>query len=614
MIIFKDIDNNDNHCLMRDKFIAGFIFLITWTYLWIRAGTVPLCHDEACTFFSYVQIGEFWPFRSFPDANNHLLNSFLSYLSYTALGSGKIALRLPNLLAWPLYFFSVYFLSGRIRHRYLRWILFLSLILAHNFLEFFGLCRGYGLSFGLLAMSLLSLAKSLENRKMVNCLLTVMMVALAVSANLTLMYTAIFVMLLLITVIVTGKITRRIKVVRILAVMLTGGLPVLFFAAWLFYLRKEGLLYYHSVQGFFDATPGTLGILLSGFNNSLAGGVLSILFLVVLLFVFLDFRKHCQFNAFFQHSMFFSFLLAANIAAIILGHVLLGVHYPEDRTALFLFPFLLLSLVFHLDKLGTGPFRKVFFSVAAILLFFPLHFLFSVNFCRSSQWSEEGIPQRFYDTIREQARNCGSQPAIGGYMLRRFCWGYMNYRNGGDLPMIKTSAYPEMTADYQLVHLKKDIPWHSFYDEIDYDKCSGLSLLKRKQLLLREKIELNLPQPISPGIINDEFFSLLETPVESLKTASLYIEIEGNISAEASPFQAVLVASVTDSAGNTANYEAIDLNWLRDHWSRNTASLKQGILLTRLPLKSAKLTVYIFNKKRTPFAIWDCSVSLYSLK
>ena len=83
-------------------YVGLFVFL--WGYLWLRAIYTQLTHDETATFFRYIQPGLFMPYAHELSANNHILNSILSYFFYSVFGVSPMVLRLANLLAFPLYF------------------------------------------------------------------------------------------------------------------------------------------------------------------------------------------------------------------------------------------------------------------------------------------------------------------------------------------------------------------------------------------------------------------------------------------------------------------------------------------------------------------------------
>ena len=91
--------------ILSDKKIFLLLSLLIWIYLWLRAFFIPITYDEAATFYHYIHFGRFLPFIAHWDANNHFLNSALSIISYRLLGSSELALRLPNLIFAPLFFY-----------------------------------------------------------------------------------------------------------------------------------------------------------------------------------------------------------------------------------------------------------------------------------------------------------------------------------------------------------------------------------------------------------------------------------------------------------------------------------------------------------------------------
>lgn len=82
----------------------GFSILLV-IYAALRAWSVPVVYDEVFTFTHYVITGGFQPFYSLLDANNHVVNSGLTHMSFLVFGDSKLALRLPNLLALLIYLF-----------------------------------------------------------------------------------------------------------------------------------------------------------------------------------------------------------------------------------------------------------------------------------------------------------------------------------------------------------------------------------------------------------------------------------------------------------------------------------------------------------------------------
>ena len=109
----------------RLVFILLFIFLLV--YLILRATLIPMVHDETMTFFHYVHSQRFIPYFSDWDANNHILNSFLSCISDLIFGSTPLALRLPNVLSFIVFTYFIVLISDELKNKLLRNVFVLTL-------------------------------------------------------------------------------------------------------------------------------------------------------------------------------------------------------------------------------------------------------------------------------------------------------------------------------------------------------------------------------------------------------------------------------------------------------------------------------------------------------
>ena len=109
----------------------------------LKAIFIPFGFDESATFFHYVSFWRVLPFISDWDANNHYLNSLLTLIFSGLFGESNLALRLANVLAFPVYLWFAYLISLKISHLVLR-ISFISILyLSLGFIDFFCLSRGY---------------------------------------------------------------------------------------------------------------------------------------------------------------------------------------------------------------------------------------------------------------------------------------------------------------------------------------------------------------------------------------------------------------------------------------------------------------------------------------
>jgi hypothetical protein len=135
-------------------FLAGFC-----TY---RAVTQSITYDEACTYIQFVR-GSWWNAVTQYSANNHVLFTLLAKLSTDTLGVTELTLRLPTLLGAGLYVTSAFALCRRLAEdRIVAGLASAALTLNPFVLDFLVAARGYGLALGFLLMALVLLARALE--------------------------------------------------------------------------------------------------------------------------------------------------------------------------------------------------------------------------------------------------------------------------------------------------------------------------------------------------------------------------------------------------------------------------------------------------------------------
>ena len=120
----------------------------------LRAVRVPFTIDEASTYLNYLSSNVLAVF-DLNSANNHFLNTLLAKLAYMLGGSSEFVLRIPNLLGYLIYLlFSFRILDRFVKNKVIVICGYLLLNLNPYVLDFFSLCRGYGLSLGFLMAAL----------------------------------------------------------------------------------------------------------------------------------------------------------------------------------------------------------------------------------------------------------------------------------------------------------------------------------------------------------------------------------------------------------------------------------------------------------------------------
>lgn len=590
------------------------LFFLIWLYLWLRAFYVPLIYDEIATFYHYVHVGKFIPFYAHWDANNHIINSLLSYLSYSLFGSSGLALRLSNLIFVPLFFYFIYKISKELSDKILQWVFILSICCAHNFIEFFALSRGYGISMTLIFGSVWYLINVIKTNRLKHYLLCLISLILAVISNLTLLNSAIIIIgILIINIIYNYKSDSFYKSLKLSAsILLLGVLPVIMFAKLLFVMREKELLYYGTTEGFWQLSVKTLIKLITGMNANVIGYFVIFFFLILcLIFIYLFIQKP-NLKFFLNSNFAFMYLLLGNIFAVILLCKLFNINYPEDRTGLYFLPFFIGSICFMTDQLKRKFNHKIITFIVLPLLFFPIHFIYNLNLSFSSHENHR-IPERFYEKVKAYYIPGETPPTVGGYRGRLMCWSYWNFKDGGNLCKIYSSDFPGLVEDFQIGILNQNPIWLEYYDSIDYDKYSNFHLLKRKHFL--ENLFICGKSGITTnGEIKNEYFNLFEIKADTLAGKYLYLGYDLTIFSKQKPFKAWIVIAVSNKEQENLRYEFIALDWLRTKWEGKQSNFINGMLVHELPEDAYSIMTYLWNVNKVPYLIKNGKCSLYEIK
>ena len=592
------------------------IFLGLFTYLVLRGIHVQMLHDSIATFFRYVFINKFLPYHSEWSANNHYLNSLLMWISFKLFGSSALALKLPNILTFPIYVFFVYKIAGSIKNQYLHWGFFICMLFAHNYFEFFGTGRGYGMSMAFLTGGIWFTMQAAQSQKTKHFILAFTFLILASYANLTIMNSFIVLTGILgISIILNiGKQKTSNQFKNFASILIFALVPIFLLIKLLFALQDKGELYYGEPEGFFQVSVKSLSRLLTGFESTIFPYfALAFFIFIVIIYFYIAFRnKEIKniINRIADPKWVFFFLLTGNIIAYFLEQKLFGIDYPEDRTGLFFYPFFIGTIFFGLAQI---KFNKSWYSLLPVLpfLFFPIHFIANANLSWSSL-ENHAIPERFFNTIAEDYEPGHYPPTLEGYHTRTMRWNYMNLRNKPELSIVSFESYPSMDADYQIVWPEENPTWSKYYNSIDTETNSKLQLLKRKKELAR-KLCLKKSNISSDKNTTNEYFELYRGNIDSLSGNSLYVGFELNLKTFESPFHGWIVTSIADKDNNNLRYEYIPLYWFRSEWRDNGNPFINGLLIHSLPEEASTIVTYIWNIGGKPFTVKNSTFEIFKL-
>lgn len=407
-----------------------------FVFVLIRALAIPCTFDEGVTYVHFLRSPVAvilsprpGPLFHLPSANNHLLNTLLAKAAAGVAGSSMAALRIPNVLAFPSYALFSWLVLRRLAPPAVALAGFAALLGNLFVLDFFSLCRGYGLALGLLApgvwFALAALdagpGRSGKAAGAVICLSLAMLASFPLLAPLAVVAAGIPAFRIarkrrgaetswdgLGEEIVPGAIT--------LAAALAIGIP------YLAVLSGAGELYYGGSRGLFaDTVRSLVKESLAGSPSVhriapwLAAAVAAGWAAATLLALFVAVRRRGDPRAVPLAAC--AALLGGTLLLTLLAHGILGSNYPISRTAISLVPLFSFLLFGAIGWIARSPIRllRVAASVfaAAIAAASVLHFAAQANLRPPRSWDfDMDTPAMLDDLARVPARR---EPIRLGY-------------------------------------------------------------------------------------------------------------------------------------------------------------------------------------------------------
>ena len=569
---------------------------------------MPITIDEAATFFHYIHLGKFWPGIAHWDANNHVLNSLLSWLSYSAFGNSELAIRLPNVLAGVLYFYYAYKLSFQVSNKRLRWSLFLALACSRFVIEFFALTRGYGMSMAFMMVGVFYLYRWMKDGTSSSVLLGVIAIQVATLANLS---------VLLVNLLFLGWIIYWLLVTRpsfkpaFLLVFVIQLSCLYWFTDLSFELKERGLLYYGEGTGFWEVTVTSItdyGFAPWGAQVRL---ILPLVLLILLLSVGMVIARSFKSKTLRVPESFFIYLFAGGVAANIALHVLFEVNYPEDRVALHYLVLLPCAMVFAIDgfskesKLGGVLSHATF----AFLLLFPFNLALNLNTSYSVLWERDASVKAFYDVLLREKEASSEEPTVVGYRMRSLPFNYYNFLNQAALSPIQSSGYRSNEADFQVAYLGVEADW-SDYDTLLHHITSDLYLMRRKTSLERKLI---YAKSVEGGEETEaEYIQWFGADIDSLRGKDLLWTVEIEMPKIEEPFQGWVSATVIDTLENQIIQEKIVLDWLKTSWQKGD-KFRYQMAVSNIPNSAKHMKLFFWNINKSPIQLGPVEIKLSQL-
>ncbi len=356
----------------------AMVFELFFLVVLYKAFQVPITHDEAYTALIYPKYS-YWQLMMYPSSytNNHILNTLLVKLLISMFGLEQWLVRLPNILAFLVYTLAVFRITRSVTRRdsplfLLGAVLFLC---SSYFLDFFSLCRGYGLSNSFCALSISFLLTGAKQGKTRDLWLAFLFGLLASYANFSslIFWVSVTAMVFFYLFWSFRDSIRKLALhLALLAVSCIGyGLLIL---SPILKMQQDNMFRFFSAANFYSDTMLNLAhhIRTGDFSITWADHLIAVLLigavLTNVLYILFRFMKAHRDPEWFRQPAFITGMaVLLTVLVNVLQHILLKTPYLSGRIGLFYFPLFISALVAFLGTFMPLK-RQAIAGMASILV------------------------------------------------------------------------------------------------------------------------------------------------------------------------------------------------------------------------------------------------------
>ncbi len=594
---------------LNNKFNILFfsVALISFVIVVLRAKMTPFTHDETATFYYFIQSGHYMPFYAHVDTNNHILNSVLTHVCYILMGSSKFVLRIPNLIFFLFLILGTFRISKHLRSDFAKVFLTFGFLISYNWLTFFSVSRGYGISFASFIMAAGFVLDYLKTNQIKYVVYFCFWMQLAMAASLIMM--PVFCLLLGLVSAHQLLNSKFFTISNILNLLINAAF-VFYWVKFSSYLKDQNGLTHGAGESYWQVTFVTLIYIVTGSWSQLVETIIvSVTSILVIAGTINYFKTKPTLKSTLAHPhLFFLKLFLAEIMAMFLMKKIMHINYPEDRTAFFFYITFILYVTFLIDKLDINwlNYLSILISVT-----FIIHFVFKMNFRKHELYIYDTFPPRFYEKLIEEQKDYKLPITIGGHRCREFIYGFMNYRSDGALNAMDAPELLHMNCDYLLAK-KGEKPFYSrYYTELDSEPDWDFRLLKRKERIIN-KLELEIKDKHFVG--DGEFYELMNDTNNAIfpNKNPIRADFTFKVKEVPVPFEAWLVVQIDSMNGHQFCFKRSALNWIKLDYN-NEKEYTYSVVTPSLPKHFKCFKAFLWNIKNEKIDITFTSLKLYQL-
>ena len=579
--------------------------LAVFLYVIVRAIVVPMVHDECASAIWYAQAGEWLPYRSHWDTNNHFTNSGSGVLFHHLFGMHAWALRLGSVIAFVIYAWAAWRLGGHIRERVVRWCMWSAMLLCPFMLDFFSMFRGYSFEMAAWTLALDLMIRYATSRSSKHLIVALAALFFASASSIVLVPTWALALVLLVCLFVLfwKRLSIPERIVQMLSFATLGAGPFWYVANVVLYFKEHEALTYGTSKGFVIGTVGSITpLLLGSAHQTVVAGVVALMIISTLICV-LTIRKNQVFGSPF---ILITLLLWADVVTRMVMARVLGANFPADRTGMYYIPLALLSIAFAADALAQR--RSGWKWSAGVLLFLPLRTLATANLDHTFIWPEQSIPERFATRVLDEERRLGRSPVIGGPAQFELCWPLDAQMEGRIVPLLQPADLWRDLGDlYDLRIIDRRFPPEdlSQYHAIDSAKGPGLSLWQRNEPLKCVPVD-TIITGAKTG--TDEFYEFAHIPCGSAYREDILLDVKVPITVHNAPPDLQVVLELRDSLDGKMFFAGEPLRAQRAEWDGETFHFARSFPATT---PAFHIVLYVFNHRRVTVALGEARTVVY---
>ncbi len=584
---------------IQNKWFISTLFAFFILYLVLRAIFVEPLLDELGTLYFYIQTGDIVNESTVLNANNHLLNSYVSHYLHRIFGDHLIVSRLFAICCFPVFYFSAKKLVDE-NIKQFRLIIFLALVSIPWVFDYFSLSRGYGpaIAFFTLGLSFINGWNAKGKPKDITIILISFTFCLL--SNLTMIVPILLIFgYLHLSLLIQWK--QRDLTSKVYTYILSSGFLVIVYILYLYIdqLKTAGALWWGSKDGLWEVTGKSVSQTVfftdSDYIKYALVIVLSILAVVFTVFLFKKAWKEFLLSISFW--AFTLFILSLISFALLVR--LVDINYPQDRAGMYLILLLILSFGSLLSEQG------VLKWTIPLLLWFPVSFLTNVNLNTTIFSPEDRMHRSFYLNSQKMI---GRNDILTADYVAHLCYSYASRESLVGKMAVLNHSDSLIGEEYHLSSAYGNITDWTDYTCVLSDPVTEMKLYKRNQVYVKNSIKDSIYNAIES---NEMYIPLIEYKLDEITYKEVQVSIEGSVHLDKGMLTLDIIEELVDKKNVSTGYTSTCFHWY--FGKKQNYSFNFSRKITEQEFQNNTLKIYMYNHEMEQVKLYNLRIKVFGL-